>query len=100
MFHILLLGVGAGYFYYYYYNKFEEDKTSRASETVVPPQEKKDLLGVQPTYQRPLVLPGRGYVGSAFNPTSLGYNPLSDLPPESTEQEIKVLNIANRFLYG
>ena len=95
----VILGVSGVYIYYKYY-QMEEDRSNRAAETVVPPQEKKNVLRVKPTYQRPEMLPGKGYVASVFNPVGQGYIPISDTDPDLAEPEIKSLNIANRFLYG
>lgn len=99
MIHFVILGAAAGYYYFYHY-KEKEDRTNRAAETVIPPQEKKDLMPVQSTASRPLSLPPRAYVSSTFNPVGTSYTPVSDVEPEDAERTIKVLNIANRFLYG
>lgn len=99
MIHFVILGAAASYYYFYHY-KETEDKTNRAAETVIPPQEKKDLLSVKSTASRPLSLPPRAYVSSTFNPMGTSYTPVSDVNEQDAEKTIKVLNIANRFLYG
>lgn len=90
----------SGAYIFYKYSQLEEDTPNRAAETVVPPQEKKTILQVRPTHQRPETLPPRAYVASTFNPIGPGYTPVADVNPEMAEPEIKSLNIANRFLYG
>lgn len=83
----------------YYYQQKSETK-ERAAETVLPPQEKKEMMRVTPTATRPVVLPPKAYVSSAFNPVTGNYTPSSDVPEMDALEHIKSLNIANRFLYG
>lgn len=83
----------------YYYTR-NEDSKNRAAETVLPPQEKKEPMKVKASKGKPVMMPSRGYVSSAFNPMNGSYTPLADLPEGASLDEIKSLNIANRFLYG
>lgn len=71
----------------------------RAATTVPPPQEKEKMRSISATYNRPTVLPSRGYVASTFN-QNIKYTPITEVSETDYEGQIKSLNIANRFYYG
>jgi hypothetical protein len=101
--HVLLKGAlfgGIVYFLGQHFYVQRAEKKERAAETVVPPQEKKDMMKVTSTASRPVVLPPRGYVSSTFNPAMGNYTPSSDIPESQALEHFKSLNIANKFLYG
>lgn len=93
------LAIGAGVVYYLVSSRREDD-TTRAAETVVQKTEERSTGALKPSYTKPAFLPGAGSVATAFGPYQGFYHPLLDTDPERREEDVKVLNVANRFLYG
>jgi hypothetical protein len=93
------LAVIGGYVgYNWYVDRLNEQ--NRAAETVINDTEKKDLTMIRSTAGKPASMPSRGYISSTFNPVQGNYTPISEISEDKSENEIKVLNVANRFTYG
>jgi hypothetical protein len=78
----------------------ENDAKNRPAETVIQETEIKTSGPIKATMSKPAMLPGAGTVATAFAPYQGSYHPLTDSDPSKREEEVKVLNVANRFLYG
>lgn len=96
MFPVIATAGAAYVLYNVYYNKVNDD--NRAAETILPKIEEKTAGSIQNSVSRPTTLPGHSYIASTLGGTA--YYPVADRSVGDMEKEIKVLNVANRFLYG
>lgn len=76
------------------------NETDRAAESYPTRLDAKTPGQINATVSRPASTSGRGYSGTALQTDPGRYHPLADVPEELMEQQVKVLNIANQFLYG
>ena len=94
-----ILGAAGVYVAYRAYMT-KQDKTNRAAETYDTKIDQKQLGKLEPAVTRPVSMPSRAYVGTALSINPGTYHPVSDTNEMDAEKAVKVLNIANKFLYG
>lgn len=99
MFFIL---AGTGLVAYWGYRDYLQrlNEQDRAAESFPTRLDAKTPGQINATTARPMTTSGRGYSGTALMTDPGKYHPLSDVSENQIENQVKVLNIANQFLYG